>query len=331
MSHSVEVALLGATGATGEQVLSALEPLEFIARVIPLGSATRSPRVDTVSFRGQNLGVEPAPALGNLKPDLAILCVPPNISARVAPELARRGVLTLDLGNVTNTDYPLVLPGVSPELPEAVAKAGALRTPSSIGAMLAALVAPLVPAGLTGCRAVVHVGASVRGRAGMEELGQQVVAALNNQDPHRRVFVDGLAFDLLAEDVAMDEWSRAELQAASEIAALTGLGESRVAVQVGTAPMFAGITAAVHLTGVGIEAVEELLGAAPGIGSVSRAARLRPRAVLGKPGVAWGRLRVDPAGDGVHLWAVTDDLATAGATAARIATWLNSAGLLGVQ
>lgn len=331
MNNTVEVALLGATGATGEQVLSALERLEFVARVIPLGSATRSPRVDTVSFRGQNVGVEPAPALANLRPDLAILCVPPAIASRLLPELVTRGTLTLDLGNVASSSAPLALPGVTDLLAEAVAKAGSLRTPSSVGALLTALVAPLVDAGLTGCHAVAHVSASARGRAGMEELSQQVVATLNNQDPQRRIYVDGLAFDILAEDVAMDEWSRTELQAASEVAALTGLAESHISVQVGTAPLFAGVTAAVHLTGVTLEQVEELLGAAPGVGSVSRAARLRPRAILGKAGVAWGRLRSDPGGNGVHLWAATDDLATAGASAARAAILLHDAGLLGVQ
>jgi len=200
-----------------------------------------------------------------------------------------------------------------------------------VGSLLAALVAPLVPLGLTGCSGVVSLAASARGRGGVQELAQQVVAALNNQDPARRVFVDGLAFDTLPEDTAMDEWSGAELVAAEEVHALTGLPAAAVAVQVATAPLFAGISAGLHLRGVTLDAAEEALRAAEGLVAVSRTARLRPRAAIGKPGVWWGRLRADPGGDGVFLWAVADDLHTAGLGAARVASWLSAAGLLGAS
>lgn len=327
---SLELAVVGATGATGEQVLAALDASDMvIGSLHAYGSPSRSPRVDTVSFRGEQVGVEPIGALASARPDLAILCVPAAVAGKIAPGLVARGVVVLDVGNATAgvLEAPLTIAGAPAPKPEEVAKAGAVRTPSSVGAILAAVCAPLAPLGLTGCSAVVNVAASARGRGAMEELGQQVVAALNNQDPQRRVFVDGLAFDTLPEDVATDEWSAAEQLAATEVRALAGVP---TVVQIATQPLFAGVTAGVHLRGVTVEDVEEALRGAPGLGVVTRTARLRPRTFTGKPGVAWGRLRADPAGDGVHLWLVTDDLATAGAEAARVAGWLVGAGLLGV-
>ncbi len=327
---SLELALVGATGVTGEQVLAALDASDVVLGALrAYGSAARSPRVDTVPFRGESVGVEPATALAAAKPDLAVLCVPPAIAAKLAPGLVSRGVVVIDVGNATAgvLAAPLALPGIEPSRDE-VARAGAVRTPSSVGALLAAVCAPLKAVGLTGCSAVVNVAASARGRAGIEELGQQVVATLNNQDPQRRVFVDGLAFDTLPEDVPTDEWSSAEQLAADEVTTLCGLPE--VVVQVATQPLFAGVSAGLHLRGVTVEDAEDALRGAPGLVAVSRTARLRPRAFLGKPGVAWGRLRADPRGDGVHLWVVSDDLASAGANVVQTTSWLLTAGLLGV-
>lgn len=330
-STSLDLALVGVTGVTGEQVLAALASSDLVIGTLrAYASASRSPRVDTVNFRGQSVGVEPASALANVRPDLAILCVPSAAAAKLAASLVARGVVVIDVGNATAgvLEAPVALPGVAELTAEAVAKAGALRTPSSVGALLAPVCAALRPVGLTGVSAVVSVAASARGRAGMEELGQQVVATLNNQDPQRRIFVDGLAFDTLPEDVPTDEWSTVEQVAMSELTALTGL--DRVVVQVATQPLFAGMSAGLHLRGVTVEATEEALRGAPGLVAVARTARLRPRTFLGKPGVVWGRLRADPSGDGVHLWVVSDDLASAGSNVVRAVTWLSGAGLLGV-
>lgn len=335
---ALEVAVVGATGSAGSQVLAALDASEIvIASLKAYGSAARSPRVDTVAFRGQNVGVEPLSALTGVKPDLAILCVPPAVAGKLAPTLVQRGVVVLDVGNATVgvLDAPLVLPGLTPSLPpsllEVVTRAGAVRLPSSTGRLLAALVGPLVPLGLTNCSGVVSLAASSRGRTGMEELAQQVVATLNNQDPPRRVFVDGLAFDTHPEDTAMDEWSGAELLAGAEVEALTGLAADKVGVQIATQPLFAGVTAGLHLRGVTVEAVEEAWRATEGLVAVSRTSRLRPRATIGKPGIWWGRLRADPGGDGVFVWIVTDDLHAAGRDAAQVASWLSQAGLLGAE
>jgi aspartate-semialdehyde dehydrogenase len=331
-STTVEIALVGATGAAGEQILAALGASKLLIRNLrPYGGPSRSPRVDTVELRGQAVGVEPVAALAGATMDIAVLAVPPAVAARVAPALSARGVFVVDVGDATAgvLDAPLVLAGN--ELSETATRARALRTPSAVGAALGAICAPLVAHGLTGCSTVVSRGASVRGRGGMEELGQQVVAALNNQDPARRMFPDGLAFDTVAEDTAEDEWSNAEALATTELAALTGLDASAFVVQVGVQPLFSGISAGVHLRGVAYDTVEEVLRGAPGLVAITRASRLRPRALLGKPGVGWGRLRTDPAGDGVHVWIVADELASAGAAALWAVEQALAVGLVGVQ
>lgn len=333
--NHLDLAVLGATGAAGEQFLAALGESDLAVGTLRLfGSAARSPAVDTVEFRGKSQGVDPIGRLAGVKPDVAVLCVPPAVAGRIAPDLVARGVVVVDAGDATAgvLDAPLALPGVQEALPDGVAEKGAVRCPSAPGWLLARVLAPLVPRGLVACSGVLNVSACSRGRAGMEELSGQVVATLNQQDPPRRVFPDGLAFDTIPEDVPEDEWSSAERVAAEEAGVLAGLDPTRVAVQIATQPLFSGLSAGLHLRGVDVRAAEEAFAAVPELHAVSSTGRLRPRAVTGKAGVWWGRLRADPAGDGVHLWVVADNLGgPAGQVPLRVLRWLHAAGLLGAE
>ncbi|MFZ5476403.1 MAG: Asd/ArgC dimerization domain-containing protein [Myxococcota bacterium] len=326
---ALDVAVLGATGAAAEALLDALGDSDVpIGQLRAYGSAARSPRVDTVQYGGNSVGVEPIARVGDVRHDVAFLCLPPRVAATVGPALVQKGVFVVDVGDATAgvLDAPLVLPGAQAALPAGVAEAGAVRTPSAAGWLLARLLAPL--SGVTGVSGVVNRSAASRGKPGMDELGQQVVATLNQTDPPRRVFADGLAFDTLPEDVEEDAWSAAEETAAAEVAALTPA--KGVAVQICTQPLFSGISAGLHLRGVDVDACEAAWAGADGLVAVRRAAKLRPRQATGRTGVLWGRLRADPAGDGVHVWAVGDPLAGAAADVpARVLAWLYGAGLLG--
>lgn len=328
---ALDLAVVGATGLAGEQFLGALAESDLpIATLRPFASAARSPRVDTVTFRGQSVGVEPLARLTSVKPDVAVLLVPSSVATRLAPDLVGRGVYVIDAGDATAgvLDAPLALPAADGALPAGAAEKGAVRCPSAAGWLLARLLAPL--SGVTGVSGVLTVPAGSRGRAALEELGGQVVATLNNQDPPRRLFGEGLAFDVVPEDVPVDEWSNVERLAAAEAAAFCAVAEDRIAVTFATAPVFSGLVAGLHLRGVDVTAVENAWNAAPDLHAASRTGRLRPRAVTGKAGVWWGRLRADPAGDGVHVWAVADNLAgPAGQVPVRVLRALHAAGLLG--
>lgn len=330
---ALDIAVVGASGAAGEQFLAALAVSDLpIGTLLPYASSRRSPSVDTIDFRGRSRGIEPASRIDDARPDVAVLCVPSRAAAELSARLMARGVFVVDAGNAAAgvLNAPLVLPGAQAELPQGVVEAGAVRTPSAAGWFLAQLLAPLREIGLKSCTGVVSLSASARGRAAMEELGQQVVATLTQQDPHRRVFGEGLAFDTLPEDVPPDEWSTAERLAADEAAMFAGLDPSAVGVQLCVQPLFSGMSGGLHLRGVDADAVEAAWRAASDVHAVSRAARLRPRAVTGKPGVWWGRLVADPAGDGVFCWAVADNLFGAGGDSpVRAIRWLHAAGLLG--
>jgi aspartate-semialdehyde dehydrogenase len=336
MPSPFDIAVLGATGAAGEQVLAALASSNLpLGAVTPFGGPARSPRVDSVSYGERTIGVESISRLGDHTPAAAVLCVPSKV-ASLAPALVARGVFVIDVCNATAgvLAAPLLgsawrVEGRAARLPDAVVRAGALRTPSAVGAALHALLAPLAAAPPTSVSGVVSLPASARGRVGSEELGQQVIASLTQQDPQRRVWPEGLAFDTLPEDVPDDEWSTPERLAAEEVGALGPLAADRIALTFCTQPLFAGLTAGLHLRGVSYEAAEAAWSDAPGLVAVGRTSRLRPRARLAKAEIAWGRLRSDPSGDGVHVWVTADPLAIGAAAVVDALGRLAEAGVLG--
>lgn len=330
MSRSLSVALLGATGLVGEHVLTALSRGGSpIGRVQVFGSANRSPRVDSVAFGGESLGVEPITHLAELDADVALLCVPPGVSGRLASQIVGKVGLLVDVGTSSGLDSPLLHPAMSAGVP--LDGSGAVRLPGATAAVLAPLLGPLVGAGLADVSATVLLSASNRGRAAVDELGQQVVARLNQQDPPRRVFPTGLAFDVVPEDTPGEEWSATEEAAAAEIAALAGLGAGSTTVQVTTAPLFAGVAASLHLRGVSLAAVEPLWRSAELAQEVVRVERLRPRAFTGKPQIGWGRLRALPGGGGVAAWVVADPIAVAATLAAEVVRRVAEGGLLSAR
>jgi hypothetical protein len=160
------------------------------------------------------------------------------------------------------------------------------------------------------------------------------VASFNSREAPRRVFEEGLAFDILAEDAPPEEWSPDETALSEELSLLTGIAPEQLAITLCTSSHFAGIAGGLHLRGVTLEAAEEALLNTPGLRSVQRSSRLRPRALVekGRSTISWGRLRADPAGDGVHIWVVGDNLVGAGASLPiQAAQWLLARGLLGQE
>ncbi|MEN9786676.1 MAG: hypothetical protein RLZZ299_1940 [Pseudomonadota bacterium] len=322
----LHVAVFGATGLAGTQVLSALaESTLPLGRVHAYGSARRAPTVDSVAFGAKSLPVHPVARHVGEAFDVAILCVPPKVAAVLGPSLVQRGVFVVDVGGASGIDAPMWIGGA---LPEAALRAGAVRTPSPAGWLLARVLGPL--AGVHGVRGTVSLPASAHGRAAMEELGAQVMATFNQADPPRVEFPEGLAFDTLPADADEDSWGAAEQHLAEEIAALTGLPETRTALTLATQPLFSGMSASVHLRGVNLEAVHVAWSDAEGLRAVRTSARLRPRAWNERADIGWGRLREDPEGDGVHAWLVADNLAgAAGSVAVAALGAARAAGALG--
>ncbi len=341
-AEGLKIAVVGATGAVGQDLLATLDrsalPVGELRLLASAASAGESIEVAGKSHRVQVLSGDPRelPAFEGVQ--LAFLAVPPQLAQELAPVLAELGIMVVEIGGAMAGRAPMVVPAIGIEaLPEA-SRLRVVSSPAGPTVVVASVVSALrdlVPVAVSG---TVLLSAGAAGRAGAEELSGQVVALFNQQQPPRSVFPTGLAFDLLpvvgdlpvGGDDRLSGWSEAERRLAAEVGTLAELSPGRVALSLAVAPMFSGIAASLRIE---LEAEADLaeirsrLEAGPTVRWGEPLAG--PRRLVGRAGLYVGRLRRDPAGGAIHLWAIADNLRFAATgNAIAIATTLWREGML---
>ena len=331
----LQIAVVGATGAVGKELLEALPDAG-----LPIGGiraiASRSTRDMNIEYDGKSQRVHLMPeSLANSAlvegVDLVIFATPPEVTRQHAPAVAEQGIATIGIGGALAGQAPLSVPAVSEEALELFAETRMICSPSAPTVALASVLRPLMTLGADAVQGTVLMSASAAGRQGIDELGQQVLALYSSAEPPRNVFPSGLAFDLISQvGEIQDGWSMTERRIALEVAALTGMAPQSIGLTVAMVPLFAGMALSLFVKIDPMPAEEELLH------FLAEAESLRvgdpvpgPRRLVGRPSIHVGRIRMDPMGAGVHLWVALDNI-RAGAVdnTLRIAQMLWREGML---
>lgn len=328
----MNIALAGATGALGKELLDVLAHAPFaIDRFVPCASpATTQSEVELGSkkYTVHDLGPD---ALEGI--DLCIAAVPAGVQTAMFEELADAGCIVVDLSGIfqSRLEVPVLGLGLNSVELDSVREESAVVAPGPLALMLAALCAPLRDHGLAGVRGTAVASAAVAGRDGLRELSGQVAALFNSQTPPRRVFSEGLAFDLLPSwGKDMGGWTSNELLGAVHAGRILGVDPSRFNVSMMVAPLFLGMALDLHLLTerpLHAEQLAELVRAAPNL-QLAEGRELQPRACTGTPTLAVGRIRDDRVGFGVHLWASCDPLRLTAANAVALVAELVGADLI---
>ena len=324
------VAVVGATGAVGQDLIATLSrsslPVQEWRLVATRG--TRTPRMDV---QGADLPVHALPADSSGSSlwegvDLAFFCVPPEVTSAHAAVLRERDVPVVDLSGALAAEAPLAVPAAGLDGLADFADAGAIVSPSPAAVLLTTVLHPLRALGATGAVGTLLLSAGLAGRDGVEELSQQVVSMFNHSEAPRKVFPTGLAFDVLPQAGASEDgWTAVERRAIAETATLLGPPRFPLGVTAAVVPTFSGVAASLFVSfdvtpdletvGQIIEAVPTLQLADPTPGT---------RRLAGRARAVVGRLRRDPGGQGLHLWAAADNLrfgASSNALAIALALW----------
>ncbi len=321
VSSELRVGVAGATGALGKEIVAVLDRARWRPETL-VALASRSTAVASVVYGGEDVAVDDLQqeALSDL--DALVLAVPPEVAREVGERAIGEGVRVVDCSGAFtgDDDVPLVIPWVNPEALDTIGPRGLVAAPHPAATLLSAALGPLGRAGVEArAEATVLVPASIRGRAAIDELSRQVIAMFSSGTPPRKVFPDGLAFDLLPQwgELASDGWTTEESRVASEVECLAG-GQPPTVALVGV-PVFSGISAHVAVHGsrtVPPELARRILadGGVQVEDDESARAVPRPRRVEGRPLVHAGRIRADAQG-GLHLWLSMDNLAVTAAVA----------------
>ena len=319
----VRIAVAGATGAVGKDVLLVLDKAPWRPKkVVALASAKST--VPRVSYGDDEIVVEDIEGFDFSTVDAAILAVPGDAARAAGEDAIGAGVPVVDLSGVfaAEGEAPFVVPWVNPEALNELPR-GVVSVPSAGTLALVSALGPLWRAGLAGrVVATVLAPASTEGKQGVEELSRQVVALFNSATPPRKVFEQGLAFDLVPQLGELSPSGATAREARDEAELQEMLGAGDVSVEIVLVPVFSGLGATLWFEPArptDLATIERVLrdgGASMPKGAGARH-QPRPRKVEGQPFVNVGRIRQQ--GKGFRIWLSMDNLRGAATVAVACA------------
>lgn len=341
MSDSeLTVAVVGATGAVGQQMLRVLEQRAFpTARLVPLASARSAGK--RVRFEGQEHEVQELTEASFDGVQVALFSAGGSVSEAFAPAAAEAGAWVVD--NTSHfrmhDDVPLVVPEVNPgALSDAPRRIIANPNCSTIQ-MVVALEPLRAAAGLKRVVVSTYQAVGGAGQKGIQELVDQARAwAAGDEPPRPEIFPAPILFECLPQIGAFRDsgYSVEEEKMINETRKIFGLPELRVSATTVRVPVMVGHSEAVNVElerPLSAAAARELLAAAPGVELVDAPGEDRyplSASCVGQDPVYVGRVREDRSVEhGLDLWVVADNLRKGAAlNAVQIAERLLGAGRL---
>ncbi len=320
MSKSFDVAVVGATGAVGETMLSILAERDFPVRTVHALASSRSAG-KKVAFGDRMITVEDLAEFDFSQVQIGLFSAGASISDWAAPRAAGAGCVVID--NTSRfryeDDIPLVVPEVNPEAIAGYRARGIIANPNcSTIQMLVALKPIHDAAGIERINVATYQAVSGTGKEAIDELASQTARLLNGKPVESKVYPKQIAFNVLPQiDVFQDNgYTKEEMKMVWETRKI--LGDERIQVNPTAVrvPVFYGHSEAVHIETRGkISAQEarELLEKAPGVRVLDeRADGAYPTAVTEGAGSdpTWvGRIREDISHPrGLDLWVVSDNV-----------------------
>lgn len=318
-NRSFNVAIVGATGAVGETMLSILAERDFpIARLVPLASERSAG--GEIDFRGNKITVQDLATFDPTGIDIALFSAGGSVSKEYAPRFAAAGAVVIDNSSAFryDDDVPLVVSEVNPEQVQNRPR-GIIANPNCSTMQMLVALAPLHRRfGIERINVATYQSVSGGGRSALEELGRQTGALLNFQDPDPQRFPVQIAFNLIPhiDDFLDNGFTKEEMKLVWETRKILGDDSIQVNPTAVRVPVFYGHSEAVHIETrekVSAAQARELLENAPGVEVVDdRAPGGYPTPVTHASGtdpVYVGRIREDLSHPrGLNLWIVADNI-----------------------
>jgi aspartate-semialdehyde dehydrogenase len=319
MSRQYKVAVVGATGAVGEVMLSVLEERKFpVGEVVALASERSAG--GKVRFGNRELVVQDLATFDPAGVDIALFSAGGDISKEYAPRFAAAGAVVIDNSSAfrMDPDVPLVVSEVNPEAAKQRPR-GIIANPNCSTMQLLVALAPIHRnSGIERINVATYQSVSGTGRKALEELGRQTAGLLNFQSIDPEVYPVQIAFNVIPHggDFTDNGYTSEEMKLVHETRKILGNDAIRVNATVVRVPVFYGHSEAVNIeTRDKLTAAEarELLQAAPGVEVVDEHVDGGyPTPVThasGTDAVYVGRIRDDLSHErGLNLWVVSDNI-----------------------
>ncbi len=320
MTKTYNIAVVGATGAVGEMMLSILEERHFpVGEVYALASANSVGK--RLSFKGGTLKVEDLSTFDFSKVQIGLFSPGASVSEIYAPIAAAAGCVVIDNTSQFryDDDIPLVVPEVNPQAIAQYKTRGIIANPNCSTIQMLVALKPIYDAvGITRINVATYQAVSGTGKEAIEELGRQTSNIFNLQSFEPSVYPKQIAFNVLPQiDVFMDNgYTKEEMKMVWETQKIMGDSNILVNATAVRVPVFYGHSEAVHIETrdkISASEVRALLEKAEGVTVVDeRIDGGYPTAVThsaGHDATFVGRIREDISHPrGIDLWVVSDNI-----------------------
>jgi len=320
MSKKYNVAIVGATGAVGEAMISILEERKFpVDNVYALASSRSVGK--RISFNGKQLVVQDLAEFDFSQAQIGLFSAGASLSEKYAPIAAAAGCVVIDNTSQFryDDDIPLVIPEVNPESIAEHKTRGIIANPNCSTIQMLVALKPIYDAvGIERINVCTYQAVSGSGKEGVEEVVNQTAKLLNGKPVTTKVYPKQIAFNVLPQiDVFMDNgYTKEEMKMVWETKKIMGDDSIQVNPTAVRVPVFYGHSEAVHIETrdkISVEKVRELLSATQGITVLDeRVDGGYPTAVTessGNDDVFVGRIREDISHEkGIDLWVVADNV-----------------------
>ena len=317
----IDVAVAGATGAVGAEMLSALERRDFpVGRLYPLASARSAGK--KVRFRGEDLPVGDLARFDFSYARIALFSAGSEVSKRYAPIAGDAGCVVIDNSSCFryDEDVPLVVPEVNPDDIAGYSARNLVANPNCSTIQMVVVLNPLHRAAtIKRLNVATYQSVSGAGAAAMRELERQAREQMDGKAPScKAVFPCPVAFNAIPHIDAFQDngYTREEMKMVWETRKIMGDDGIMVNSTAVRIPVFVGHSEAINIETerkLGADEAKRLLAEAEGVKVVDeRAAEGYPTPLThgaGTDEVLVGRIREDISHpSALNLWVVSDNL-----------------------
>ncbi len=315
---SFKIAIAGATGNVGREMLNILEERNFPAsEIIPLASSRSVGR--EVAYGDKMLKVQNLENYDFSDTDICLMSAGGNVSKKMSPKIASKGCVVIDNSSAWRYDIevPLIVPEVNPEAIEGFRKKNIIANPNCSTAQLVLALKPLHDkANIKRIVVSTYQSVSGAGKDGMDELFRQSRAVFVADPVESQVFTKRIAFNVIPhiDDFMEDGYTKEEWKVLAETKKMLDK-KIKVTCTAVRVPVFIGHAESVNIefeNEITADEARDILREAPGCLVIDKhedGGYITPYECAGDDATYISRIREDATVEnGLNIWIVSDNL-----------------------
>ena len=317
LSEGINVAILGATGAVGQELLSLLETRSFPLKSLKLLASPRSTGTK-IKFGDRELTVEVVDDDSFQDIDIVLASAGGSTSKAYAAKAVAAGAVVIDNSSAFRMDdnVPLVVPEINPEA--AAKHQGIIANPNCTTILMGVAIYPLHQ--VQPIKRIVvstYQSASGAGARAMQEVETQAQAILKGETPEPEILPYPLAFNLFPHNSPIEDnhYCQEEMKMVNETRKIFNAPEIRVTATCVRVPVLRAHSEAINLEFAepfAVTKAQELIESAPGVKLVEDWQKNyfpMPLDATGEDDILVGRIRQDISHDSsLELWLCGDQI-----------------------